>query len=235
PMSAPNPSPYYQPRPRSVVGPVMLVAIGIVALLCTTGVISAHAFFVWFARYRPVILILWGVAKLGEHMWAKSQGQSTPRLGGGSIVFLVFFIMFGLGATATSNVWPRIRTEIGNDPDFNWPMDWPIGGNSYEFSDNFSTPLAGVSQIKVLTNRGDIRVSTSPDGQAHALVHKNLRGDSQDEANRLNDSTKAKFVQQGSLWVLDLTGGDFSKGSFNLDLQLPKNAVLSLSTQRGNI
>src|SRR5947209_5366709 len=123
-MSAPNPSPYYQQRPRSVVGPIMLVAIGIVALLITTHVISGHAFFVWFARYWPVILILWGLVKLGEFMWAKNQGQPTPRIGGGSIVFLVFFILFGLSATGISNIAPRIRAELGNDPDFDFPINW---------------------------------------------------------------------------------------------------------------
>jgi hypothetical protein len=234
-MSSPQPVPYYQQRPRSVVGPLVLIATGIVALLVTTRIISPHGFFLWFAHYWPALLILWGVIKLAEHFWARSQGQATPRMGGGSIVFLVFFILFGLSATGLNNVWPRIQGEIANDPDINWSFgDWGMG-NGYEFSDNFAVPLPEVSQIKVLISRGDIKITASPDNLAHAVVHKTLRGDSQESANRLNDSTRAKFQQQGSLWVLDLTGGDYANGRFNLDLQLPRNAALSLSTGRGNV
>jgi DUF4097 and DUF4098 domain-containing protein YvlB len=234
-MSTPNPVPYYQPRPRSVVGPVILIAIGVVALLATTGIISRYALFMWFARYWPALIILWGVIKLAEHFLARSKGQPAPRLGGGSIVFLIFFIMFGLTATRVAGVdWKRIGQVIGDEPGINWsPEDWETG---YDFSENFAMPLPDATQIKILNNRGDIKITASPDNQAHAIVQKSLHGSSQDDANRLNQSTNAKFVQQGSVWVLDLTGGDYQRGRFNLDLQLPRQAgALSLSTQRGNI
>jgi len=67
------------------------------------------------------------------------------------------------------------------------------------------------------------------------VVRKSVRSDSQENANRLNDSTHPKFTQQGSLWLLDLTSGDFEKARFDLDLQLPKKLALSLSTRRGNL
>jgi DUF4097 and DUF4098 domain-containing protein YvlB len=62
-----------------------------------------------------------------------------------------------------------------------------------------------------------------------------LRTDSQSSADRLNESTHPKFTQQGSLWLLDLTGGDFERARFDMDLQLPRQAALSLSTRRGNL
>jgi hypothetical protein len=233
-MSTPNPAPYYQPRPRSIVGPVMLIAIGVVALLGTTGIISSHVFFFWFARWWPALLILWGAIKLSEHLWARSQGYPAPRLGGGSIVFLIFFIMFGLTATRLAGVnWINVRNAI-DEAGIDWQPFDPLD-SGYEFSENFAMPLPEVSQIKVLNGRGDIKITASPDNQAHAVVHKTLRGSSQDNANRLNESTHAKFVQQGSVWVLDLTGGDYQHGRFNLDLQLPRQGALSLSTQRGNV
>jgi len=67
------------------------------------------------------------------------------------------------------------------------------------------------------------------------VVHKSVRSDSQENANRLNDSMRPKFTQQGSLWLLDLTSGDFEKARFDLDLQLPKQIALSMSTRRGNL
>ena len=38
-------------------------------------------------HYWPLLLIVWGVAKLLEHVWARQHGEPTPRLGAGGIVF----------------------------------------------------------------------------------------------------------------------------------------------------
>jgi DUF4097 and DUF4098 domain-containing protein YvlB len=67
------------------------------------------------------------------------------------------------------------------------------------------------------------------------VVHKSLRGDSQDQANRLNETTHPKFTQQGNIWLLDLTSGDFENGRFDLDLQLPPKIALAISTRRGSV
>ncbi len=231
-MSAPPQVPYYRPRPRSIVGPLVLITIGVGFLLRTTGVISFQSFHNWMVHYWPLLLIFWGVAKLLEHLWARQHGEPTPRLGAGGIVFLVFFIMFGTAATRTADWnWRGIGTEIGADD-----SDWVnLFANHYDFTDNFAQPLAGGSEIKILSAHGDITVTPSEDNQVHAVVHKSVRSDSQENANRLNDSMRPKFTQQGSLWLLDLTSGDFEKARFDLDLQLPKQIALSMSTRRGNL
>ena len=230
-MSSPTPTPYYNPRPRSIVGPLVLITIGVVFLLRTTGVISFQGFRNWMVHYWPVLLIIWGVAKLLEHMWARQRGEPTPRLGAGAIVLLVFVIMFGSLATSTANWnWRGIGDEMGADPDWgNW------FGQHYDFTDNFAQPLAGGSEIKILSTRGDISVTASDDNQAHVVVRKSVRSDSQENANRLNESTRPKFIQQGSVWLLDLTSGDFEKARFDLDLQLPRQVALSLATRRGSL
>ncbi len=233
-MSAANPVPSYRPeRPRSIFGPIMLVAVGITLLLCTTGVISWHSFWTGFARYWPVVLILWGLAKLAEYLRAKQKGYPPPRLGAGSIVFLVFFILFGTLLTKAVGLnWPGIRAAIGNDSEWD---GFDFLGSSYEFSDNFAVPITEPAQMKVVSARGDIKVTPSADNQAHVFIHKTLRGESQNDADRLNLSTHPKFQQQGGIWILDLTGGDYQRGRFNLDLQLPRNGALSLATRFGNI
>jgi Putative adhesin/Domain of unknown function (DUF5668) len=230
-MSSPPQMPYYRPRPRSIFGPLVLITIGIVFLLHTTGVISHQAFWNWMGHYWPLLLIFWGVAKLLEHLWARHRGEPTPRLGAGGIVFLVFFILLSRGAKETQDWnWGGIRTEFGGDPDWG---DWFT--NHYDFTDNFAQPMQGGSEIKILSAQGDINVTASEDNQVHAVVHKVLHGDSQESANRLNESTRPRFTQQGSIWLLDLTSGDFEKARFDLDLQLPRQIALSMATRRGNL
>jgi DUF4097 and DUF4098 domain-containing protein YvlB len=233
-MSTPSPVPpppsYYQPRPRSIFGPLVLISIGVLFLLRTMRIIPSESLRFWFAHYWPVLLIIWGVVKLAEHVWARQRGEPTPRLGGGSVVFLVFFILFATGFSRTVDWnWDR----VGGD--WNWDRDFDPFNSHYEYTDNFAQPLAGGGQIKILCNQGDITVSASEDNQAHAVIHKVLRTDSQSSADRLNESTHPKFTQQGSLWLLDLTGGDFERARFDMDLQLPRQAALSLTTRRGNL
>jgi DUF4097 and DUF4098 domain-containing protein YvlB len=225
-------TPYYRPRPRSIFGPLVLITIGVLFLLRSMGVIQGQTFHWWFSRYWPALLILWGVAKLLEHLWARQRGEPTPRLGAGGIVFLIFFIMIGMGAWESRDWnWGGIRTDLGADSDWgNW-----FTPNRYVFTDNFAQPLPGGSGIKIVSSQGDINVTASDDNQVHAVVRKGLRSDSQESANRLNESTHPKFTQQGSLWLLDLTSGEFENGRFDLDLQLPKQIALSMSTRRGNL
>jgi DUF4097 and DUF4098 domain-containing protein YvlB len=182
-------------------------------------------------HYWPLLLIFWGVAKLLEHMWARQHGEPTPRLGAGGVVLLIFVIMFGTGVTQTADWnWRGLGDQIGAD------TDWDnMFGNHYDFTDNFAQPVAGGSEVKILSSQGDITVTPSEDNQIHAVVRKSVRSDSQESANRVNDATHPKFTQQGNLWLLDLTSGDFDKARFDLDLQLPKQMALSLSTRRGNL
>lgn len=233
-MSAPTPVPpsYYRPRPRSIFGPLVLISLGVLFLLDTTRIIPHQTLHMWFAHYWPLLLIIWGIAKLAEHLWARQHDEPTPRMGGGSVVFLVFFILFSTAFTRTADVnWSGLRTDWGLDPDF----EFGIFSNRYEFTDNFAQPLTAGQQIKILCSRGDITVSASDDNQAHAVVHKVVRSDSQDAANKLNDSTHPRFTQQGGIWLLDLTSGDFEHARFDIDLQLPRQAALSLTTRYGNL
>src|SRR5579863_4813468 len=58
----------YGPRVPSMVGPVILICIGIIALLIMTGHLAAENFWEWYSRWWPVLLIVAGLALLAE--WA---------------------------------------------------------------------------------------------------------------------------------------------------------------------
>lgn len=232
-MSAPTSVPAQPFRPRSFFGPVVLVGLGVIFLLCTTGAITWRSAMWWFVRYWPVVLILWGVVKLAEYLWARQKGYATPRLGGGAIVFMVFFILFGstVSAVARWSEWPNVRAEIERNSDF----DFDFFNSKYEFSEDFAQPVAEATEIKVMLRRGDISVVPSPDDQAHAVINKTLHADSQDSANHMNDAIHPRFQQQGSIWIMDLTNGPYERGTFDLELQLPRKTILSLSTGRGDL
>ncbi len=235
-MSAPSPTPYYPYRRRSIFGPLVLIAAGVVLLLHTMGVFGHRAFFLWFGRWWPLLLIALGVARLLEYTWARQKGYQPPRLGAGLVVFLVFFIMFGLATTGLTRLnWGGIQSEIeAEDSDFGDFMGG-FWGTPYEFTDNFSAPVKPATQIKIVGGRGDIRITASQDDQAHAVVTKKIRSDSQENANKANEATRPKFEQQGGILLLDLSGGSYQHGRFDLDLELPRQTSLSVNARVGDI
>src|SRR6266446_8755826 len=111
-----NPQWVKPPRRRSVFGPLVLITIGILFLLVNTGTISARNLFVAFARYWPVLLILWGAVKLFEYMQAKREGYPPPGIGGGGVVLLIFILLFGSAISATHRVADKVNwNNLGND------------------------------------------------------------------------------------------------------------------------
>jgi DUF4097 and DUF4098 domain-containing protein YvlB len=231
---APNPYNRYS-RPRSLFGPVLLIAIGVLFLLRTMGYISMRGFWPWFGHYWPVLLIIWGAVALVEHLIASRSGRPTPRLGAGAVLLVIFLV--AIGSTAHFS-----QAHLGDIKD--WGMDenpdldgffGGIMGSKYEFTDTFAEPFKDGSQIKILGGRGDIKVTPSVDGQVHVIVQKSMRSESKGEADRMDQNSKAQFQQQGSLLVMDLSGAGFDRGRFDLALEVPRKAPLNLFTHHGAI
>ncbi len=210
-----------------------MVLIGTLILFRTMGWISFSGFWSLFAHYWPLLLILWGVVKLVEHMWARQKGLPTPGIGAGGVVFLVIFILFGMAVTkATSINWRGMGINVD---DVNIVDPFNMLGASHEFTENFSQDMKTGTQVRVVVAHGSVSVTSSPDGQAHAFVHKYVRAYSDEEAGKTNDASHPKMVQQGDLWLLDLTGGAYAQGRFDLDLQLPPALPISISTSHGDL
>lgn len=214
-------------RRRSLFGPLLIAGIGVVILLCNLGVISYHNAGWWFSRYWPLLLIFWGVVKFAEYLWARQHNEPYAGVGGAGVVFLIVFGLIATGATHANWNWI-------NDSDPDWE-GWGFFGNRYDFTENFATPMPTGREVRIISDRGDITITPSPDDQAHVFVHKYVRGNSQDEANQFNTSTRPKFEQQGTVWLLDLTGGNFSRGRFNLEVQVPARYAVSLVDHSGDI
>src|SRR5437588_8163850 len=98
-MSSPAPGPVGRTRRRSLAGPVVLIVMGVVFLLGTMGILHWYDLGRLFAHYWPVLIILWGVIKLAEHMRAQQTGTRSSGIGVGGVFLLVFLIAAGLIAS----------------------------------------------------------------------------------------------------------------------------------------
>ena len=59
----------YGPRVPSIVGPVLLITVGVVALLVFSGYISGSQFWSWYGRWWPLVLIAAGLACWRSGRW----------------------------------------------------------------------------------------------------------------------------------------------------------------------
>ena len=105
----------YGPRVPSVVGPIILVGVGVVALLMLTGHIAAGSFWSWYGHWWPLLLIGAGLALLGE--WALDLRRETPVRRGGSFVgILIFLAVLGICASGWNHAQPWFHWNgDGND------------------------------------------------------------------------------------------------------------------------
>jgi DUF4097 and DUF4098 domain-containing protein YvlB len=221
-------------RPQSLFGPIVLISLGVVFLLVHLGVWSYRGVGIAFARYWPVLLILWGLAKLLEYMDAQRKGVPAPGIGWGGGFLLFFIIVFGMAATGAVRVnWDEVRNEMGHSD-----VDDPFGflGRRYEFTEEVAPVKIPEGQpVKVITTRGDVTVETSADDQVHMRWVKMFRATEQSQADQRNQETKAEIANGNNETVINVAGGRFENGIYELTLQVPAKSPVQVTTSRGDV
>jgi len=162
----------YGPRVPSIVGPVILIAVGVVAMLVYTGRIAAGDFWGWYGHWWPLLLICAGLALLGE--WALDLKRETPVRRGGSFVgILILLAILGVCAAGWNNWWGPFRAHFGDQSDdfFN-----AFGLPQHDMDQQvLNSQIPANAAIEIQNPRGDVSV-TSGDGpnievQAHEMAY----------------------------------------------------------------
>lgn len=239
--SAPNPypNPGYVPKRRSFFGPIVLITVGIIFLLVNVGTISMRDVFIGFAKYWPVFIIIWGLVKLYEYNAAKREGVPAPGIGAGGVVLLVFLIMFGMSASGFNRVrdrinWDEAQKELNlNDDDFNSIFG---GGTKYTFDETVERDFPANAQLKIVNERGDIKVRAATDNKLRIVMHKTIYSDNQANASRINQESNPPITVVDNIVNIDASHrGDWKSGSMNMEVFLPAKAAVDLMTMRGTL
>ena len=229
----PNPSPqpvYYRHR-RSLAGPLILIIIGLVFLLHNFGVRIP----IWhlFGRFWPLLLILWGVIRLIEYSVAPRYGYGRSGLGTGSIFLLILIVIIGLSAHYSSDVnWGGVRDQLQLDDDLGGMF-----GSAYTFDDNLEQVFPAKGSLRVVSDRGAMTVAPSEDDKLHVVVHKKLRADNQNNANKYHEQTKPQITVNGTSVLLNANtngAGDHGVES-DMEIQVPREAVLDIASKSGDV
>ena len=237
-----DPRYYRHRRPRSMAGPIILIAVGVMFLLMNMHVVSWPRMGWFFATWWPLLLILFGVIRIAEYTIARSQGGPAPRLGGGALFLLILFIVMGLSASSARHVnWQAFGDNVDVNPGWDGMF-----GEKYEFTQELSQPLPGDGRIQLDTDRGSVTVHVAENGDSPVkmVVHRHISADSQESANKFNDQQKPTMSVDGN--ILRISSGEhvahvqvgFAMGPrivTDLEIWAPRKAPLQVNAGRGDV
>jgi hypothetical protein len=211
----------------------VLIILGVIFLLGNMHVLAWQQLGEWFARFWPLLIIVWGLVKLIEHIQAQREGTRAHGIGAGGVFLLIVLIVFGLAATQASRVnWGEIRDNIDlGDNDFPW------FGHSYSFDDQLQQTFPAGANLHVVNDRGAVTINASDDAQIRVVIHKRITTENQGDADKYNATTKPSISVSGN--SVTLNGNTQGAGQHSvvtdMDVTVPRTAPVIVSTRRGDV
>lgn len=220
----------YAPRVPSVVGPIILVGVGIVALMVVTGHIAADQFWSWYGRWWPLLLIGAGLALLGE--WMLDMRREVPVRRGGSFVgILILLAIIGFGVTGWNNWWGPLRAEMGDHDDgfFN-----SFGLPEHDFDQQLlNTQVPANATVDIQDPRGDISITAGEGSAVQVQAHEVAYASSEASAKKIFDAEAAHVTVSGSAVLV--RSNSSNSGRLNLTVTVPHGAQVTVNAGHGDV
>ena len=218
----------YGPRVPSVVGPVILVCVGVIALLVVTGHINSDSFWNWYGQWWPLLLIGGGLALLGE--WALDMRRKTPvRRGGSFIGILILLAIIGAFAAAHNRFIGPWNNVFGDNDFFN-----TFGLPEHDFDQQVvNQQIPANATIDIENPRGDVSVTATDEPNINVEAHEVAYADSDSGAKRIFDAEAAHVTVSGSAVLIKSENN--SKGRMDLTIIVPKSSHLSVNSGWGDV
>jgi DUF4097 and DUF4098 domain-containing protein YvlB len=228
-------------RPRSIFSGLLLILVG--ALLLISRLAPNVDLGYWFAHYWPVIIILWGVAKLIDRMAftaPASEARFDPNTGAplkvatrpplltGGEFGLIVFLMLILGLVFVHG-WLRQVLPRG-------VMDSsPFARTAAQTQHASATAIAPNSKIVIKGTDGDVTVHPSATSDLLVSASESARGDTDSEANAALARVQVAIDHTSDGYVVHPVNDKNGDISVDLDVTVPKSAGVSAATQHGDI
>lgn len=219
-------------RRSSIVGPLLLITVGVIFFLIQTGHMSMRFFWDWYGRYWPLLLIGVGVIMLLEWGWDQYFHSGEPirrrSLGGGVFALLVLLGITGIFFSGFHN--GAFGRSFNLNPD---NMDEFLG-DKHESAQTLTQAFTAGSTLTIDNPRGDINVSgTSDDNQVHIEVHKQVYTRSDSEADNKAQQLSPKVDTDGS--NIRVTLPSIEGGRADLTVTVPSAAPVTVISNRGDV
>ncbi len=226
-------------RRGSIVGPLLVIVVGVVFLLVQLGRWPADHLWSWYGRWWPFLLIGIGVIRLAE--WGLDQATQrdlpamAPRprrvLGSGVIFLLILLAGSGLLLSAVHNHGAGLFDRgFGLNQD---NIDEFLG-DKHESDQTLTQVCPENSTVSIDNPRGNVSISgTSDDGQMHIAVHKEVYTRTDSEADSRAQQLSPRIDARGRELVVTMPS--IEGGHADLTVTVPGTTTLSVNTNRGDV
>jgi len=220
----------YVPRVPSIVGPIILIAIGIIGLLIYSGRVAPAIFWQWYGHWWPLLLIFAGLALLAE--WFIDTRRPTPvHRSGGFVGGLIFLAVLGLAAASWNNWWGPMRANFG-DGDDNFFNFFGLPQHDQDQQVLHSAVPANAT-VQVENPRGDVSISAGDVPEVQVQAHLVAYANSDSEAAKIYDAEQAHVTVSGNTVLVKSENND--RGRVNVTVTVPKSALVSVNAGRGDV
>jgi DUF4097 and DUF4098 domain-containing protein YvlB len=218
-------------RRASLAVPLLLIGIG--GLFLARNVFPDMPLMDYLAKYWPLLLILWGVLRLGEIAFWAVTSRPLPNTGvsGGEWVLVVFLCIFGFSLHAArgfSNWLPRNRLEMGGLDMF---------GESFEYPLNGETPAAAAPRVVIENFRGNAHITGADVSSVKVSGRKTIRSMEQSSADASDRESPFELAGDPNRVVIRTNQDRPSRPTritAELDITVPKGASIEAHGRSGD-
>jgi DUF4097 and DUF4098 domain-containing protein YvlB len=227
-------------RRRSLLGPLLVIAIGVVLLLVRNGNISTTEFLDDYTHWWPMVFVFAGVVVLAE--WAfdqimLSQNPDAPPVGrrgvgAGVVLLLILLSIFGAVNMAVRHHSHEWISALGGEGEL-VGMEHLLG-DKHESDQTLEQSFPAGTALAIDNISGDVTVNGgSSDGKIHIAVHKEVYSLSDSDAEKHERDISPQISTSGGLMAITVPG--FNGTSAFLTVSLPETASTTVTVGRGDI
>src|SRR3984893_14635912 len=214
-----------RPRGSSVFSGLILIFIGLLLLLHNyrgfelTGVIL---------RWWPLILIFWGAIKIYERTaGARGSQPGASRISTGEVLLV-------LGLLAVIGIVIGVDHARQHVPGLFDNIEVP--GETFASSlDVAPKTVPANARVTVRGGRGYLVVRAFNEPQIRVSGKGNVKGWDENAAKKLSEHVSAEIVQNGDGYEVRPTGGGNSRVKVDMDISVPKKALLTVHSEKGDV
>jgi hypothetical protein len=222
-------------RHSSIVGPLILIAIGVVFLLVQTGRLESRQVWDWYGHWWPVVLIGAGVVMFLEWIFERYV-HSEPAgyrsgMGGGAFSLLLLLVLAGV---LFSGLRHGNGNFFGHGLGINQNDIDQFLGDKHESDQSIVQSFPAGAGFSVDNPRGDVFVSgTSDDNQIHVAMHREIYSRSDSDADRKAQQLTPKIGTSGD--SVSMTVPPLPGGRADLTITVPPSAPISVTANHGDV
>lgn len=218
-------------RRGSIVGPLILIALGAIFLL--RNFLPNFRMMDVVSLYWPWLLIGWGGLRVVEILNWHRNGQLVPRGGmnGGEWVLVVFICLFGSGMYAARNA-NLFRLNGINLP------NWEILGERFDYTiSGVQTSVGKTPRVLIENPRGDARIIGVESEEIRVSGTKTIRALTREDANKEDKKTNFEIMRSGDQIIIRTNVDQASssrQASADLEITVPKGSTVECRGKYGD-